>query len=152
MEDRSIKVNKFIETWILIHKCIASAKENPLKRYSLNRQQLEVLYILYFHGKTTMKEIASLTKTTKGAATQIINTLVKDNYLERIYSDKDRRVIHLAFSQYGLKRFTSLRKEHLKYMSTVLSDLTNEELTYVITIQEKILNKINNYNLDKQNG
>lgn len=85
-----------------------------------------------------MRDIAEFLKTPHSTATGIVDKLVKKSYLQRFYSEEDRRTVLVGLAQKGkdLKTmFCSKKKETSESIATVL---TEEEQAQILKIFEKI--------------
>lgn len=135
------KVQKLMESILNIQRVFSSVKHNFLEKNGVSRSQMIILYFLDAHTKVSMKEIAIYLNTTNGAATQLVDGLVKYGYLERVSEPEDRRVVKLQFTGAGYKKFLQFREQHLEFVKSVFSELTEKEMDTLIKLQEKILNK-----------
>lgn len=71
-----------------------SKKGNPI-----SNESYFCLIILYKHGPMKMSELSENLRLSKQQTTQIINKLYDAEFIERIYDEKDRRIIRIHISE-----------------------------------------------------
>lgn len=118
-----------------------AGKEQCFKRFNLHPAQVRVLYFVKHHQSVTVKEIAEIIGASSSAATQLVESVVKAGYLERTPDQHDRRQVHISLSAKGREKFDEFRKDHLARMATLLSPLSDRELTELVSIQRKVAAK-----------
>ncbi len=102
--------------------------------------------MLHFHtlryvherGKPLMRDLAAYLCVTRPAATLLIDGLVKDKLLRRVFDRSDRRAVRLALTRQGnafLAR--GIRAKAAKF-NEVLSVLTPHERAALVAISKKI--------------
>src|SRR3989338_7062018 len=70
-----------------------------LNRDMLPPSQWVVLFLISEHEEMTTKEIAQLLGMTSSAVTQLVNGLVKKQYLERQDASHDRRIVRIRLTE-----------------------------------------------------
>jgi len=98
----------------------------------------DILAVLYFYGKSTMKEIADKIHRTKPTVTVLVDKLEKLEFVKREHSEKDNRYTYVTLTQKG-KNFRPIFEN--------ISNNLNEKMFKNISdsdyeILEKLLNKI----------
>ena len=107
--------------------------------------QLRVIGVIYDrHPQGVMlKEIADELKLTPGAISQTVDTLVKENIVERTTSPTDRRAILLRPTAMGLE----LKKEHTQKIESVMSSISSgidpHEFEIFASVLSRLLEQIN---------
>jgi len=108
--------------------------------------QLRVIGVIYDrHPQGVMlKEIADELKLTPGAISQTVDTLVKENIVERTTSPTDRRAILLRPTESGL----ALKEEHGRRIENVMQaiscGISAEEFAVFQSVLERLLEQISN--------
>lgn len=115
------------------------------------RAQIGVLFIVQQYGPRSIKEIASQFGMTSSAATQLVNSLVKEGLLSRTESAGDRRKTCIALTPKGKKDMVLVKKNRYAALSNILEVLSTEELIQLQNIQEKIHNRMQNVWTKNQN-
>jgi DNA-binding MarR family transcriptional regulator len=138
-------VQQFFETLTAVHRLVGDQRSivTPVgreRRAKERRQpQTELLYILSRVKELTIKQIAAKMFITSSAATQMVESLVKQGFLERQDDPKDRRVVKVRLTPKGRAYFNRFRKWHLHRVDYVLRKLSDKELKYIIDIRNKLL-------------
>ncbi len=139
---RKQKTQQMVEGFIAVQKAIGTRKGGLFQKYGLSRSQVHILYALHHGRELTVKDIASKMGITSSAATQIIEGMVMTGFVERKQDQKDRRIVHVAFSETGKKRFDIFKNEHTEQIMETFSVLSDRELEALIAINRKIIGKL----------
>lgn len=86
--------------------------------------------------------LASKLGYTPGAITNISTKLVKENYVERIYNDDDRRNVLLKITPKGEALLQEAIKKGEELHIELFSVLSDEELSQLLSLYEKILQNL----------
>ena len=79
------------------------------------------------YKKKTTSEVAKELSITVGTLTIAINRLVKKEYVERIRSEDDRRVVKLALTKKGKLLYRVHQHFHREMVKGVLSQMSTDE-------------------------
>jgi MarR family 2-MHQ and catechol resistance regulon transcriptional repressor len=137
-------VQQFFETLTAVHRLVGDARSvthGQKERRSKERRQpqTELLYILSRIKELTIKEIAAKMYITSSAATQMVESLVKQGFLERKDDPKDRRVVRVSLTSRGKAYFSRFKKEHLGRIDHAIKKLSDKELKMLIDVRNKLL-------------
>jgi DNA-binding MarR family transcriptional regulator len=132
-------IQDYLLSSILIYRNVMLLKKSRFSESSLNRAQLELLYILDAKGKLTLSEVAETTQTTSGAVTQLINRLVTLGYLVKQNDSNDKRVVSIEFTSHGSEKFSRIKDEHLRFIGSLLGALTDQEVKHLQSLQHEVL-------------
>ncbi len=91
--------------------------------------------------KKNMSTVAKTLHVTTGTLTISINSLVKKNYVERVRSEEDRRVVLVSLTEKGRKAFLHHQQFHEKLVNAIVEQLSEEEQL----VLEKALMRINQF-------
>jgi DNA-binding MarR family transcriptional regulator len=107
--------------------------------YNLSGPQAELLYFL--HGKETMcvRDVACIMNTTSGAATQLIEGLVKEGIVERHARGGDRRYVHISLTDNGRAFFKDFQCKHLAHLACMLEVLSDADIVSINQARAKII-------------
>lgn len=139
---RSQKIQQMFEGFMSLQKALGTRKDSFFKQYRLTKPQMHILYSISQCGNLTVKDIASKMGITSSAATQMIEGLVDEKFIERTHDNNDRRIVHVAFSTPGKKRFEAFKKAHIERVARTFEVLSDKELDALITIPKKVLEKL----------
>lgn len=91
--------------------------------------------------KKNMSSVAKALRVTTGTLTISINSLVKKNYVERVRSEEDRRVVLVSLTEKGRRAFLHHQQFHEKMVNAIVEQLSEEEQL----VLEKALMRINQF-------
>lgn len=103
--------------------------------------RLEVLRFIKDKKNPTMKDVAAYLHVTPPSATSLVNALVDKGFAKRIKDKKDRRIIHLALTDKGVKYFNKEFARIAKKIKEIYSKLSKKEIKELIKILEKLSKK-----------
>jgi DNA-binding MarR family transcriptional regulator len=106
---------------------------------NLTVKQYCYLDVISRMNNPTYSKIAEKFKVTKPAVTSIVNRLINLGYLERVQSEKDRRVYYIWVSDKGKELIEINNNAANAYASYVEGCLTKDELENYAQILEKII-------------
>lgn len=126
-----------------IQRALATSRDHFLLGMGVNRAQLEALFLLS-KQPLTIKNLAELLKITGGAATQIVNNLASEGFVERFSNNTDRRKVDIKLTPEGKVKFEKLKSAYLDRLSDILEPVSDEQLRSLVHNMEKVLSQINN--------
>jgi|GEM_PF-1438796 len=141
-QPRQQKIQEMFEGFMALQKAIGASKDNFFQKYNLGRSQAQILYAIAHEKTVTVKDIATKMGVTSSAATQMIECLVDQGFVQRSHDNKDRRIVNIQFSPEGKKRFEIFKKDHINRIAELFEVLTDEELEMFIQLPKKVLQKI----------
>ena len=139
---RQPKIQKVFEEMLTMQKAIGTRKDRFLKKFGLTRPQTNILYALSHGNKLMVKDVARQMGITSGAATQIIEGLVKAGYVERRHNQKDRRKVQILFCEEGKKQFEKFKIKHMERIGQVFEALDDQEIDLLIKLAQKISGRV----------
>jgi len=93
--------DEIAEIMAVIMKEFARRQAKELFKSKVTLSQLLILNFLHYSGEPRMTELAKFMKVTTAAMTGIVDRLVRDGYVHRIYDPKDRRIIKIKLTAKG---------------------------------------------------
>lgn len=93
------------------------------------------MHIIEAIGKDSQKNMSTIAKAmsvTVGTLTIAMNGLVKKGYVQRIRSDKDRRVVLISLTAKGERAFDHHKCFHEEMIEATLADLDEDETRVLI--------------------
>lgn len=142
-------ITDWIEQYLIFHHEVVRIKHNRAKRSVHNKAQLGLLFMLSHHQPTTIGELADLTHTTSGAASQLIDNLVKQGLVKREMDEKDRRIARISLSAAGQRQCQLQRDAKIAEVCWLFDDMTDAELSNLVAVQKKLADKIKQYRRGK---
>lgn len=86
-------------------------------------------------------DIAQCMGISPAAASNMIERLYKNNWIERVRSEGDRRVVWLRLSEKGEKLLTEIQEKKIEIFLKGLKNVSDAELDFLIAIIDRILDK-----------
>lgn len=105
---------------------------------SLSTGQLMILFAIKHHGPISGQELAVRLAMTPGGVSQLVETLVEDNLVERTTKPQDRRVQELTLTELGEAEVASIETERLAIIRHATKELTDNELQQLVRTLQKI--------------
>lgn len=105
-------------------------KKGPLQDLTIN--ELHAIEAVGLEGRT-MTEIAKKLGVTLGTLTTMVNHLVKKDYVERVSSQEDRRVVQIVLKKKGKLAYRLHDRFHHVMIKNMLADI--DESQYEVLIQ-----------------
>jgi len=127
MEPNLETVNDYL---VSVFNDILVIEESELKKSQfkdLSITEMHTIVAIGMYKKKTTTEVAKELSITVGTLTIAINRLVKKEYVERIRSEDDRRVVKLGLTKKGKLLYRVHQHFHREMVKGVLSQMSPEE-------------------------
>ncbi|UYP01394.1 MarR family transcriptional regulator [Oceanotoga sp. DSM 15011] len=111
------------------------------KALSLKPIEFNILSLIYYKGPQKMKDLADYHNLTKSAITIIVDKLESNDYLKRIRSSKDRRIIHIHLTKAGKIMVEEFLEDLNIKLMDMLDPISDEELEVLFETVNKIHSK-----------
>ena len=132
------------EVLVRVFRNINTVEEQALRTEEYKDVTINDIHVIEAIGMEEQKNMTTVAKSlhvTTGTLTISINSLVKKNYVERVRSEEDRRVVLVSLTEKGKKAFLHHRQFHDKLVNEIVEQLSDEEKR----VLEKALNRINQF-------
>ena len=90
----------------------------------------------------TLKELAEAMKLAPATVSELVESLVKKNFLQRIQNPEDRRAVQITLTDHGLTLLDQCIKCVNALCEKLLSELSVSERTAMLNALEKITSKL----------
>ena len=129
IEDNKISIDSAIENLISIHPLLTKAFDRSMRsKTNLNPGSLFVLGVLSRNGMLSMSEIGCRLSMQKPHITGLVDKLVAENLVERLYDPKDRRIVNVNITEKGMVDFNAIKHEISQELRLKLEKLDTETL------------------------
>ena len=149
---KKLSINKFSQRLLAIMPDIKGAFvariQKVLTKDVISLPQMVILGFLYKKHSCTMSNIAGILSVSMSAATGLVDRMIKNNFLKRKRSAKDRRIVRIALTPKGKKISRRIMQEQFKLVKQLFGKLTNAERETYLKIIEKIHAQIEKKNLN----
>ena len=132
------------EVLVRVFRNINTVEEQALRTEEYKDVTINDIHVIEAIGMEEQKNMTTVAKSlhvTTGTLTISINSLVKKNYVERVRSEEDRRVVLVSLTEKGKKAFLHHRQFHDKLVNEIVEQLSDEEKR----VLGKALNRINQF-------
>ena len=110
------------------------------------------MHIIEAIGDKAAKNMSSIAKTLKvtvGTLTIAINSLVKNGYVNRIRSEKDKRVVLISLSELGKEAYEHHKNFHEKMIRAMIEGLDEQETNTLVNALTNLNQFFRSYQSDK---
>ena len=111
----------------------------------ISKKELLIVQFVGANGKVIMKDIADYMKIPVSTTTGIVDRLVHKKYLQRIFSEHDRRSISIVLDSLGERTDELMTKMKTAMANRILDDLQNEEANHFIGLLEKVTGNLHKF-------
>jgi DNA-binding MarR family transcriptional regulator len=113
-----------------------------LERHFLNSNytlvEVRIMYEIYYGKDLTASDLIRILSLDKGYLSRIVRQFEKRKFIKRERSSKDTRVIFLSLTAEGKKEFLLLDKAQDDQVRSVLSGITEKELSRLLSSMSEI--------------
>ncbi|EQA5454105.1 MarR family winged helix-turn-helix transcriptional regulator [Enterococcus hirae] len=127
MEPYLKTVNDYL---VSVFNDILTIEESELKKSQfkdLSITEMHTIEAIGMYKKKTTSEVAKELSITVGTLTTAINKLVKKDYVERIRSEDDRRVVKLGLTKKGKLLYRVHQHFHREMVKNILDGMATDE-------------------------
>ncbi|EMF0075617.1 MarR family transcriptional regulator [Enterococcus hirae] len=127
MEPDLKTVNDYL---VSVFNDILTIEESELKKSQfkdLSITEMHTIEAIGMYKKKTTSEVAKELSITVGTLTTAINKLVKKDYVERIRSEDDRRVVKLGLTKKGKLLYRVHQHFHREMVKNILDGMSTDE-------------------------
>jgi len=129
LENNKISIDSAIENLISIHPLLSKAFNRSIRsKTNLNPGSLYVLGVLSRNGMLSMSEIGCKLAMPKPHVTGLVDKLITENLVERLYDPKDRRIVNVHITEKGIIDFNAIKLEISQELRHKLQKLDAETL------------------------
>lgn len=132
-----------LKMWIRLLGVTRSA-ENRLREYlrvqhETTLPRFDVMAALWRRREgVTMSELSRLLLVSNGNATAVVDRLEKDGLVARRTSETDRRIVHVALTEAGLRDFEALAEGHEAEVARLFGALSEADLEALTDILKRM--------------
>lgn len=98
----------------------------------ISNNDMHIIEAIGVDEKKNMSAVAKELSVTIGTLTIAINSLVKKGYVERVRSEKDRRVVYISLTSKGEKAYRHHEEFHRQMILATIDGLSEEETKVLV--------------------
>jgi DNA-binding MarR family transcriptional regulator len=133
----------------LVFKELTKKLTIELHKNKITLPQFFILEFLNREGESKMTELANFMNVTTAAMTGIVDRLVRDGYIERVYDKTDRRIIKVKLTGAGnalTKKMAERKQQMIVKVFEKISEVDRERYLRILNQINKILLEENDTN------
>lgn len=111
----------------------------------ITNNDMHVIEAIGITGGRNMTSVAKDLSVTVGTLTIAINNLVKKSYVERVRSEKDRRVVLVSLTDKGRKAYEHHKNFHKEMIQATLDGLGPDETQVLVKALTNLTSFFKNY-------
>jgi len=134
----------------VIMKEFARRNTNELSKGKISLPQLLTLGFLNEKGESRMTDLARFMKVSTAAMTGVVDRLVRDAYILRVYDPQDRRIIRVKLTHKGAELIRKINQQKRRMTINIfgkISDSERDNYLRILTRIHDILTKENEASL-----
>ena len=109
-----------------------------LAKHKITEQQWRVLRVLGEKGPCDAGKLAENACILAPSLSRIINTLIKNQYIEKTLDQNDKRKIILKISNHGIEMLEQIKPEYLAILKSIQKKYGEEKLTKLLDLLSEI--------------
>lgn len=128
----------------LFHEIIDIEEKTIRKNKKFSKMTTNDMHVIEAIGPDEAKTMSTVAKTlnvTLGTLTIAVNSLVKKGYVNRVRSEKDRRVVLVSLTKEGMQAYRHHQKFHDEMIQSVIETLEDDERE----VLHRALDKLNQF-------
>ncbi|KAB1436602.1 MarR family winged helix-turn-helix transcriptional regulator [Candidatus Galacturonibacter soehngenii] len=140
--------NSFNEILVNLFNDIMDIEEKALitdEFKDITGNDMHIIDAIGIGSPRNMSTVAKTMSVTVGTLTIAINSLVKKNYVERVRSEEDRRVVLLSLSEKGKKAYHHHQKFHDDMIKATIKGLSKDETLVLVKAITNMTEFFKNY-------
>ena len=111
-------------------------------KYGLNIPQWRILANLAQYGQSNAKDLCTQANMDKSTVSRAVKVLIDKGLVKSELNAQDKRAALLVLSKAGQNLYEQIAPDALNWEKQLLSTLTNEECEVLVSIFEKLNNKL----------
>lgn len=139
MSDNSKLALELFEKLSKVTDKLRKVQARQMFEQKLTAPQFSVLEVIYKHGSLPLKKIGEELMVTGANITCVVDNLEKEEFVKRVPSSEDRRVINAELTSRGKSKIDAIYPEYSKNIAENFSTLTEAEQKELLRILTKIL-------------
>ena len=135
MDSNNSIYNTFNEVLVKLFNDIMYIEEKAIINddfKDISNNDMHIIEAIGIEEPKNMSSVAKALSVTVGTLTIAINNLVKKGYVERVRSEKDRRVVYISLSEKGLKAYAHHAAIHKQMIKATKEGLNPDEVNVLV--------------------
>ena len=104
----------------------------------ISNNDMHIIEAVGIEEPRNMSTVAAKLMVTVGTLTTAVNSLVKKSYINRVRSEKDRRIVLLSLTEKGRRAYDHHRRFHEEMIKAVMTNLSEEEANVLVNALKNV--------------
>ncbi len=139
--NRQQHIETIFQNFHAIKRAFSHSSRFSNEHFGVTMTQASALMLLMHEGGKTMGEIAAALGVSKSAASQLLDGLIEQGFVDREQSEDDKRVVRVSLSDAGYRHFKQVREQGGQKIAELFDLLNDEELVQIESITSKLARK-----------
>lgn len=135
MDSNNSAYNTFNEVLVKLFNDIMNIEEKAIitdEFKDISNNDMHIIEAIGINEPKNMSSVAKVLSVTVGTLTIAINNLVKKGYVNRVRSEKDRRVVYISLSEKGFKAYEHHAAFHRAMIKATIDGLNTDEVNVLV--------------------
>ncbi|APH04710.1 MarR family winged helix-turn-helix transcriptional regulator [Bacillus weihaiensis] len=137
MEDRQDKMYEMEALMRHVYKKLRQ-EMNTVYENELSRNEFFILKTLFETGSKKASDLSKLLNVSASHITAVTDVLIEKEWIERVRSDKDRRIVDIHLTEEGKKTLELFEKKKTNFLLNKFENLNDEEIESFIQVLKKL--------------
>ncbi|MDQ0228883.1 MarR family winged helix-turn-helix transcriptional regulator [Metabacillus malikii] len=112
---------------------------NTVYENEMSRNEFFILRALYENGSKKSVDLSKMLNVSASHITAITDSLIDKKWIERIRSDKDRRIVNLHITEEGRNKLELFEKKKTDFLLGKFKDFNDDEIENFIYLFKKLI-------------
>lgn len=139
MKDRKLHIEQLLADLGSLKRMAALHSAHHAHFPAITPAQWSVLMFIEHKQVASVKDVASALHISSSAATQLIDGLVKNEYVVREMKESDRRAVSLQLSKKMQHHVQQMKKQTIQKLEKLFGTLSDSEFTTFCSLSRKII-------------
>ncbi|WP_439098713.1 MarR family winged helix-turn-helix transcriptional regulator [Metabacillus sp. HB246100] len=137
MEDRQDKMYEMEALMRHVYKKLRQ-EMNTVYENELSRNEFFILKTLFETGSKKASDLSKLLNVSASHITAVTDVLIEKEWIERVRSDKDRRIVDIHLTEEGKKTLELFEKKKTNFLLNKFENLNDLEIESFIQVLKKL--------------
>ncbi len=137
LEDRQDKMYEMEALMRHVYKKLRQ-EMNTVYENELSRNEFFILKTLFETGSKKASDLSKLLNVSASHITAVTDVLIEKEWIERVRSDKDRRIVDIHLTEEGKKTLELFEKKKTNFLLNKFENLNDLEIESFIQVLKKL--------------
>lgn len=142
LDNRSLAIDGLLADFSTIKQILTCEGQSLVQQFDISMSQIGILMYLMFNGSKTMTDVARRLGISRGATTQLMDSLITRGYIHREKSGDDGRIVIVELSDDGYELVKKIQQSGTSRVMLLLETLTDDELELFGSTLSKLADRV----------